>query len=76
MMNGTPMIWQESDCYHEIDPNGMFFKYKKEFFEYLDKMLDDDNFRKEQDTMSLQRATELSLNEGIMIKELHKQLTD
>jgi len=26
--------------------------------------------------MSLQRATELSLNEGIMIKELHKQLTD
>jgi glycosyltransferase involved in cell wall biosynthesis len=36
MMNGTPMIWQESDCYHEIDPNGMFFKYKKEFFKYLD----------------------------------------
>ena len=76
MMNGTPMIWQESDCYHEIDPNGMFFKYKKEFFEYLDKMLDDDNFRKEQDTMSLQRAMELSLNEDKMIKELHKQLID
>ena len=76
MMNGTPMIWQESDCYHEIDPNGMFFKYKKEFFEYLDKMLDDDTFRQERDNMSLQRATELSLNEDIMIKELHKQLTD
>jgi len=76
MMNGTPMIWQESDCYHEIDPNGMFFKYKKEFFEYLDKMLDDDTFRKEQDTMSLQRAMELSLNEDKMIKELHKQLID
>ena len=74
MMNGTPMIWQESDCYHEIDPNGMFFKYKKEFFEYLDKVLDNDTFRQERDNMSLQRATELSLNEDKMIKELHKQL--
>ena len=74
MMNGTPMIWQESDCYHEIDPNGMFFKYKKEFFEYLDKMLDDDTFRQERDSMSVVRAVELSLNEDKMIKELHKQL--
>ena len=74
MMNGTPMIWQESDCYHEIDPNGMFFKYKKELFEYLDKMLDDDNFRKEQDNLSIVRAVELSLNEDKMIQELHKQL--
>ena len=74
MMNGTPMIWQESDCYHEIDPNGMFFKTKKEFFGYLDKMLDDDEFRKEQDMLSLQQAMELSLNEDKMIKELHKQL--
>lgn len=74
MMNGTPMIWQESDCYHEIDPNGMFFKYKKEFFKYLDKMLDDDTFRQERDSMSTERAVELSLNEDKMIKELHKQL--
>jgi hypothetical protein len=74
MMNGTPMIWQESDCYHEIDPNGMFFKTKKEFFGYLDKMLDDDNFRKEQDNLSIVRAVELSLNEDKMIQELHKQL--
>ena len=74
MMNGTPMIWQESDCYHEIDPKGMFFKNKKEFFGYLDKMLDDNTFRQEQDKMSLQRAMELSLNEDKMIQELHKQL--
>ena len=74
MMNGTPMIWQESDCYYEIDPNGMFFKNKKEFFGYLDKMLDNDEFRKEQDNLSLQRAMELSLNEDKMIQELHKQL--
>ena len=74
MMNGTPMIWQESDCYHEIDPNGMFFKYKKEFFEYLDKMLDDEPFRKEQELKSVERANELSKNEGKMLGELHKKL--
>jgi glycosyltransferase involved in cell wall biosynthesis len=76
MMNGTPMIWHDSDCYHEIDTDGMFFKTKKEFFQHLDNILDDDTFRQERDNMSLQRATELSLNEDIMIKELHKQLTD
>ena len=74
MMNGTPMIWHDSDCYREIDPNGMFFKYKKDFFNYLDKILDDDTFRKEHDKMSLNRALELSLNEEIMIKELHNKL--
>lgn len=74
MMNGTPMIWQESDCYREIDPNGMFFKTKKELFDYLDKMLDDDVFRQEQDTLSIKRALELSLNEDVMIEKLHKQL--
>ena len=74
MMNGTPMIWQESDCYHEIDPNGMFFKYKTEFFEYLDKMLDDESFRKEQELKSVERARELSKNEGKMLGELHKKL--
>jgi glycosyltransferase involved in cell wall biosynthesis len=74
MMNGTPMIWQESDCYHEIDPNGMFFKYKKEFFEYLDKILDDDSFRIEEEIKSVERARELSKNESKMLGELHKKL--
>jgi hypothetical protein len=45
MMNGTPMIWHESECYNEIDPNGMFFKFKKGFlFEYLDTLLDNSEF--------------------------------
>ena len=74
MMNGTPMLWQDSDCYREIDPNGMFFKYKKEFFEYLDKMLDDTIFRKRQEHNSIERAKQLSINEGRMIGELHKKL--
>ena len=74
MMNGTPMIFQDSLCYREIDPNGLFFTKKKEFFDLLDKMLDDDIFRFTHELRSLERAKQLSTNEGKMIKELHKQL--
>lgn len=74
MMNGTPMIFQESLCYREIDPNGMFFKKKVEFFELLDKMLDDDEFRNKQELKSIARATELADNEAKMIVQLHKKL--
>jgi hypothetical protein len=75
LMNGTPMIWQESDCYHEIDPNGMFFKYKRDFFKLLDRMLDDNEFSELQDSNAVKRAHELSENEGKMIKKLHKKLS-
>ena len=74
LMNGTPMIWQESDCYREIDPNGMFFKKKTEFFDYLDKMLDDDLFRFAQEFRSIERAKELSDNEDKMIVKLNEKL--
>ena len=74
MMNGTPMIFQDSLCYREIDPNGLFFTKKKEFFDLLDKMLDDDIFRFTHELRSLERAKQISTNEGKMIKELHKQL--
>jgi len=76
MMNGTPMVWQESDCYKEIDPNGIFWKTKKEFFEILDKILDDDNYRRELELKAIERAKELSTNEDKMIKELHKKLSN
>lgn len=75
MMNGTPMIWQESDCYREIDPNGIFWKNKKDFFEILDRILDDDSYRRELEFKAIDRANELSTNEDKMIKELHKQLS-
>ena len=75
MMNGTPMVWQESDCYKEIDPNGLFFTKKKELFELLDKFLDDDIFKNEQSIKAIQRAHELSSNEDKMIVELHKKLS-
>jgi hypothetical protein len=75
MMNGTPMIWQSSDCYREIDPNGLFFTKKKELFELLDKFLDNDIFKNEQSIKAIQRAHELSSNEDKMIVELHKKLS-
>jgi hypothetical protein len=74
MMNGTPMIWQESDCYTEIEPNGVFWKTKKDFFEILDKILDDTEYRKELELKAIERAKELSENENIMIKQLHTHL--
>ena len=74
MMNGTPMVWQESDCYREIDPNGLFWNKKVDFFKILDKILDDTTYRNELDTKAIQRATELSQNEATMIDKLHKKL--
>ena len=74
MMNGTPMVWQESDCYREIDPNGLFWNKKVDFFKILDKILDDTTYRNEMDIKAIQRATELSQNEATMIDKLHKKL--
>lgn len=76
MMNGTPVIFQESDCYHEIDPDGMFFKYKKDLFDTLDKLLDDVIFRDNQSKRSIARARELYNGEVLMIEQLHKQLNN
>ena len=74
MMNGTPMIWQESDCYREIDPTGLFFSKKLDFFDSLDKILDDGDYRRELEIKAINRANELSLNESDMLSKLHKKL--
>ncbi len=75
LMNGTPMVWQESDCYREIDPNGVFWNKKKDLFEILDKILDNDEYRSGLEKSSIGRANELSENESKMIVELHKKLS-
>lgn len=75
MMNGTPVIFQESDCYHEIDPEGLFFRYKKDFFSLLDKFLDDVSFRDYHSNRSLERAIALHMKEAEMIKELSSKLS-
>jgi hypothetical protein len=74
MMNGTAVIFQESDCYHEIDPDGLFFKYKKDLFSTLDKFLDDDTFRNEQGLRSINRTKELRKEEQKMFELLHNNL--
>jgi hypothetical protein len=76
MMNGTPMIFHNSDCYREIDPNGMFFNNQKELFELLDKILDDDTYRSERELAALKRANELSENDTKMFSVLHKKLSE
>ena len=75
MMNGTAVIFQESDCYHEIDPDGTFFKYKKDLFSILDKFLDDPEFRHNEGKRSIDRVKELQLAESQMVKQLNTQLT-
>jgi hypothetical protein len=74
MMNGTAMVFQESDCYREIDPDGIFFTYKKDLFRALDKFLDDNIFRYEQGTRSINRVKELQEKEKLMFLQLNKQL--
>jgi len=74
MMNGTAVIFQESDCYHEIDPSGLFFKYKKDLFAILDKFLDDDTFRYEQGLRSINRTKELRKEEQEMFGLLYNNL--
>ena len=74
MMNGTPMIFQESDCYKEIDPDGIFFKYKKDLFDTLDKILDDETYRTDLSLKAIKRANELSENDNRMLKILDEKL--
>jgi glycosyltransferase involved in cell wall biosynthesis len=74
MMNGTPMIFQESDCYREIDPDGIFFTYKKDLFLYLDKLLDDDLYSLKESKRSIQRCRELVKEEKNMLDLLDELL--
>lgn len=74
MMNGTAVIFQDSECYHEIDPNGLFFKYKKDLFATLDKFLDDDAFCQEQGMRSIARTKDLQKEEQEMFKLLYNNL--
>jgi hypothetical protein len=75
MMNGTAVIFQESDCYHEIDPDGLFFKYKKDLFLMLDKILDDKNFLYENSLRSINRAYTIQKNEELMFNKLNNNLS-
>lgn len=74
MMNGTPMIFQDQACYREIDPDGIFFKYKKDFFGTLDRLLDDVIFQQEEGARAIARVKQLYHHEQTMFGELHQRL--
>ena len=74
LMNGTPMIYQDSLCYREIEPDGLFFKKKSDFFKLLDSILDDASFRKDREIKSIKRSNELFENEEKMIEDLNSNL--
>lgn len=75
MMNGTSVLFQEQDALKEIHPNANFFKYKKDFFNLLDKFLDDDEFRYINDELAINRSQDLSLNNDKMFYHLHDNIT-
>ena len=74
MMNGTPVIYQDSKCFHEIDPNGMFFTYKKQLFSLLDYLLNDDKWYQVKVVQSINRCYELERGNKEMIKKLANSL--
>jgi hypothetical protein len=75
MMNGTAMVFQEADCYREIHKGGLFFKRKSELFEHLDKLLDDENYRRIKERVGLNMCGYLLRAEQMMFEELHKKLS-
>ena len=75
MMNGTPVVFQDSDCYREIDPNGLFFKRKDKFFEILDRLLDEPKYRRYHSIRSIERSWQLHEEDNHMIRKLHGHLS-
>ena len=71
MMRGLPMLFEEQDCYYEIDENANTYKGYKEFEEKMDNLLDSKRYRMEAGELGLEAAHQLSQNDGI--KKLQKK---
>jgi hypothetical protein len=54
----------------------MFFTRKVDFFNHLDKILDDDNFRLYESHKAIDRAKQLANNEHKSLEDLHKKLSE
>jgi len=65
MMRGLPMLFEEQDCFYEIDSNANTYKDYNEFQSKLDKFLDDKTYRMSMSTKGLQGALKLTKNDGI-----------
>lgn len=71
MMVGTPTIFEECGNYREIFPNGLFYNSEDDFFDLMDKLLDDDSFVLKWGLKSIERAIELSENNNLSTLEKH-----
>ena len=59
-MNGTPVLFEQCENYRELFPNGIFFNNKKELFELMERLLDDNIFYMKCVYEAISRAHQLS----------------
>lgn len=71
MMNGCPVLFEEQDCYFEIDSNAYTFKGYKELEKFLDVYLDVKIERMEAAKKAIEGAHRVSQNDGI--KKIQKR---
>ena len=64
MMRGLPMLFEEQDCFYEIDSEIDTFSGYKEFQSKLDSYLDNRNYRMERAEISIEGARRVSNNIG------------
>tara|TARA_R110000737_G_C14553123_1_gene481011 strand:+ start:285 stop:1379 length:1095 start_codon:yes stop_codon:yes gene_type:complete len=72
MMRGLPMLFEEQDCYYEIDSNANTYKGYKQFEEKMDRLLDDVEYRMECGIKGIEASHKLTQNDSI--KKLQKSL--
>ena len=78
MMRGLPILFEEQDCFYEIDKEIDTFKGYKEFESKLDRYLDDKSYRMERAKISIEGAWRVSTNNGekLIKKKFTEYLVD
>jgi hypothetical protein len=74
MMRGCPMLFEEQDCFREIDDRAIMFKSYKQLERCLDYYLDDYRHRAEFSEWGIEAAHKLTNNSLYNIKQLKKYL--
>ena len=74
MMRGLPMLFEEQDCYYEIDSDAYTYTSYKDFEKKLDAFLDDRTFRTIQSEKGIDASKKLVNNGDDNINLLKKYL--
>jgi hypothetical protein len=74
MMRGCPMLFEEQDCFYEIDSSANTFVGYKAFETKLDMFLDDYNYRAQCSEKAIEAAHKLTNNSLYNIQQLKKYL--